>query len=529
MKRLSSQQGFTLLEIVIVIAISGLLAAVMSPVVSAFLRVLPWEHAEITAMHDLQQLSHWLTQDGNAALSFTAGTPPDYGTFYGLELAGGGTTRVDVRYFHQGTYMMREVTKNQVLISTERVADNIAEYGDVVFQYTPEDWEYDQFTHLWSYTRAKVVVTVNSTVAADVPRDVIYGTTIEVQLRPQNQREVAMPGNPPEVPPLPGQLDFYVSGEPTILQGSYVSGSGANLRIDDTLYYTVRSASGAPYSLAWEVTSESLPYTSITDLSVEYTGQANNPDVTLCIFVYNPDDPAHVAAGYATAPDYEDQYYVKSVDQTGIFALPDEDVAYVNSLPTKTVKIKVYASRSKDFNLLADKIVFKVSGTLEPGYAVDYQIDTVESPIIVTGTFQSGSGTDLSTDDTLYFAVGSVNVGTTPTVTWDVVTGTITTSISSIEVIWIGQVQRQPTYQQFYVYNLADHGGNGYTSTPDYQATYTAADTDIPMSFTLNASDLNYVSSQVPPVIRLRVKAVRNPGDLAFDLDADKLIFKVTP
>ena len=194
MKKLSGQQGVTVLEIVIAIAIAGVLAAAIAPVGSAFLKVLPWEHAEITAMHDLQQLAHWLTQDGNAAQSFTAGTPSDYGTFNGLELAGGSTTRVDVRYYHQDTYVMREVTKNQVLISTERVADNIAEYGDVVFQYTPEDWEYNQFTHLWSYTRAKVVVTANSTVAVDVPRDVVYGTTIEVQLRPQSQREVAMPG-----------------------------------------------------------------------------------------------------------------------------------------------------------------------------------------------------------------------------------------------------------------------------------------------------------------------------------------------
>lgn len=529
MKNLGNQRGFTLLEIIIVIAIVGVLVPGIFLSIGSFLRVLPWEHSELEAMHDLNELTFWVAQDANAAQTFTPGSAPDYGTFSGLELGSGSTIRKNVRYYHQGTYVMREVIMNDALVSLQRVADHIAQYGDVTFQYTPASWVYDQFTLKWTYSESKVAVTAKSTVAADVPRDVVYSANITAELRPQSQRPVVIPGNPPVVPPLPNEIDFYVSGEPTVLAGQYNSGSGADLKYDDVAYYEVKGA-GTPLTLAWGVTSESIPYTQISNITIQFIGQADQDNVAYGIYVYNPTDPAHVNAGYDSVPDWDDSYAVKDTDKEALFSLSDADVTYVNSLTTKVIKVKVTASFSKNFKLLADKLIFKVAGTPQAGFYRDFQIDADVSPLLVTGDYQGGTGTDLAADDTLYYTTKSVLVADKQTIVWEAVSQVISFStISSIDVIWVGQVDQNLAYLEFYVYNLTDHGGNGYAATPDYSMTYPTKSVDVGATFSLNATDVSYIKSLTPKQVLLRVKAWRDPGANAVKLVADRLIFRVKP
>ncbi len=413
MRRPSGQQGFTLIEIVIVLAISGILLSVVMAIPASLLSAPIREHAEITAMHDLQELNFWLIQDGNAAISFKSGSSPEYGTFSGYEYATGSSVAIQVRYFYQAHRVIREVTNNAVVSATNMVANNIQRYEDISFQYTPAAWTYDPFTRVWSVTEAKVQVMAKSTVPAlDVPAghpDAIFSATIEVHLRPQTQRDVAVPGNPPTVPPLAYQFDFYVSGEPTINLGTYVSGSGANLRSADSIFYTV-SGAGVPVTLEWVATSQPIPYTSISDISIKFAGQADQAYTALSIYVFNPSDPTHINAGYDTTPDAEDQYAVANVDQTVTFPLSDSDVAYINSLPTKVITVKVDASLNKNFRLRADQLVFTVAGTPQPGFSLDYYVDTTQGVTIDTGTYQSGSASDLVAADSVYYQVKSVNV-----------------------------------------------------------------------------------------------------------------------
>ena len=75
----------------------------------------------------------------------------------------------------------------------------------------------------------------------------------------------------------------------------------------------------------------------------------------------NPTDPAHTDGGYH--PSLADQaftYTASNTDKSVTFPIDAADLAYVDSLITKTVKIKAKDSGNANFAISADQFIFRV-------------------------------------------------------------------------------------------------------------------------------------------------------------------------
>jgi hypothetical protein len=204
-----------------------------------------------------------------------------------------------------------------------------------------------------------------------------------------------------------------------------------------------------------------------------------------------------------------------------VFTFTDADVAYVNSLATKVIKIKLRATHSAPYDLSADQLIFKVAGTPSATFSRDYVLES--DPTIEVGSFVSGDFTSLEKDDTSFYTVNRVG----GVVQWSATSQPISLdTVSSIQVNFIGRVNQANTVQQIFVFNPAN-GGDGYPATPNLQTTYTSTNTDTLASFFLSAADVDYVKTLFPKEVRIRVKATNATGN--WDLQADHLVFRVKP
>ncbi len=77
----SHSKGFTVLEIVISLAIIGILAASLAGIISLVLSQVPKQSAKLAIETRHQLARYWIVRDANSAENFTPGTSPDYGTF----------------------------------------------------------------------------------------------------------------------------------------------------------------------------------------------------------------------------------------------------------------------------------------------------------------------------------------------------------------------------------------------------------------------------------------------------------------
>ncbi|MBF8267796.1 MAG: hypothetical protein HW388_1304 [Dehalococcoidia bacterium] len=540
-RRWASEKGTTLLEMVVVMAISGILLVSLVPIVATLIRVPVKTQSELTASQGIQNATLAITEDANMAQSFTPGVEPDYGTFSWYEFSGTSPVQVTARYYWDGgdvswedeygevfwrtgaVYRVMDRRENPLIPdeTSRKVVDGVLQYDDLVFQHTPSAWTYNPATRVWTYAEGKVTVSLQTTqeAGAEFP-DTVFTAQLFADFRPQIDRPVPIPGRlEPPAPPA-NQVDFRIAGNPTLITGTYRSGSGTDLRYNDTSYYVTRGA-GTPRTIVWEATSEAINYTTITDITVELTGQTDKSGVSQEFYIYNPSDPAHTAGGYDTSPDQASVYPSSGTDATAIFTFGDADVAYVNSLATKVVKIKLRATYTSVFDLRADRLVFKVAGTPAATFFRDYVLDT--TPSIEVGSFVGGDFTSLGTDDTSYYTVRRVG----STVQWAAISEPITLdTLFSVEVRFIGRSTQSGVVQGIYVFNPAN-GGDGYPITPNLQITYTAANTDVLASFFLSAADLAYVNSLFPKEVRIRIKGTGTTT--TWDLQGDLLVFRSKP
>ena len=85
------EEGFTLIEFMIVIAITGFIVSVLGVAIHQIVTVPEYGNDKITAMHELQNAAHWVNIDGQMAKSASGGnqlilTLPDDSTIdYTLE------------------------------------------------------------------------------------------------------------------------------------------------------------------------------------------------------------------------------------------------------------------------------------------------------------------------------------------------------------------------------------------------------------------------------------------------------------
>jgi type II secretory pathway pseudopilin PulG len=70
---MKGERGFTLLEAAITIAITGFLVAILSLIVQQIVTVPEKGGSQVSALHSVQNAAHWMTLDGQMALSAIGG------------------------------------------------------------------------------------------------------------------------------------------------------------------------------------------------------------------------------------------------------------------------------------------------------------------------------------------------------------------------------------------------------------------------------------------------------------------------
>jgi hypothetical protein len=163
-------------------------------------------------------------------------------------------------------------------------------------------------------------------------------------------------------------------GEPVITRGTVLSGSGRDLRRDDDSFLNLRSE---PVSQAYledkksfkhvvefEVTSDDFAFSRMDTLSVPFVFRSNkHKKAKLRMFVFNPTDPNHNPDGYSTTPDLVKTIKVNLTDRATGLSVPKEDVAYLNALPAKSLKVKIRVSLNTEFEFAPDWISFIATTT----------------------------------------------------------------------------------------------------------------------------------------------------------------------
>ena len=70
---MKEEQGFTLVELAIVIAITGFIVSVLSVAIHQIVTIPEYGDERITAMHELQNTAHWVGIDGQMSKSASGG------------------------------------------------------------------------------------------------------------------------------------------------------------------------------------------------------------------------------------------------------------------------------------------------------------------------------------------------------------------------------------------------------------------------------------------------------------------------
>ncbi len=70
---MKQEQGFTLVELLIVTAITGLIVGVLGTAVYHIVTIPEYGNDRITAMHELQNVAHWVGFDGQMAKTASGG------------------------------------------------------------------------------------------------------------------------------------------------------------------------------------------------------------------------------------------------------------------------------------------------------------------------------------------------------------------------------------------------------------------------------------------------------------------------
>lgn len=204
LKQLLRQGGMSLIELSATLAIGAVIMVPLTSIISIQLRAPVKVASEITAKRQLQKASLMMTEDASAAKTFEFGTGQEYGTFYWEELSGGGPVPVTVRYFFEASIdedskletgtLLRDVTRGGQELPPKIWLEGISKYEDVVFDYTPAVWSFDDLSRDWTFADGKVEVTVTQTMDAGAEFGATVTTeTIVAHLRPGMTRPVNQP------------------------------------------------------------------------------------------------------------------------------------------------------------------------------------------------------------------------------------------------------------------------------------------------------------------------------------------------
>jgi len=71
---MKKEKGFTLVELLMATAISGLIVGVLGTAIYQIISVAEYGNDRLTAMHELQNATHWVGLDGQQAISASGGS-----------------------------------------------------------------------------------------------------------------------------------------------------------------------------------------------------------------------------------------------------------------------------------------------------------------------------------------------------------------------------------------------------------------------------------------------------------------------
>lgn len=116
------ESGFTLVELLIVVAITGILFGGLGTAIYQMVMVTDYGGDELTALHELQNTAHWFNYDGQMAVSATGGSSLT------LTLP----TSQTVTYSLSGTNLRRTSGVNTITLAQNISAVSFAVAGSVV-------------------------------------------------------------------------------------------------------------------------------------------------------------------------------------------------------------------------------------------------------------------------------------------------------------------------------------------------------------------------------------------------------------
>lgn len=206
--------------------------------------------------------------------------------------------------------------------------------------------------------------------------------------------------SPPPFAIETGQLRFTFGGpattdqrrvaeEPLINLGTLVSGARNSLNFNDEVYYTIKSEEVAEaldygdgdasefgddntsfrHLVEFEATSDQFAFPRIDTISVPIVIQTNKSrNAQLRLFVFGP-------GGYRSAPDLVKEIRAPNIDRAFNLQIPRKDVAYLNTLLSKSLKVKIRVSLNSEFQVATDSLRFIATTT-------DYQEQPVRTGLL---------------------------------------------------------------------------------------------------------------------------------------------------
>lgn len=149
---MKGQKGFTLTELLVATAITGLIVGVLGTVIYQIITVSEYGNEKLTAMHELQNTAHWVSLDGQRASAASGGDelvltlPDDSSITYavvGSELrrTAGGSNMTLAQNITSANFSVESHTITMTITSTPEGRWDVSENGTYKVYLRPTEGE----------------------------------------------------------------------------------------------------------------------------------------------------------------------------------------------------------------------------------------------------------------------------------------------------------------------------------------------------------------------------------------------------
>ena len=137
---MKGQKGFTLVELLITTAITGLIVSFLGTAIYQIITVTEYGNEKMTAMHELQNAAHWVSLDGQRASAASGGNeliltlPDDSSITYSLvgtdfQRMAGGSNMTLARNITSANFSVENRLITMTITSSPEGRDNVSENG----------------------------------------------------------------------------------------------------------------------------------------------------------------------------------------------------------------------------------------------------------------------------------------------------------------------------------------------------------------------------------------------------------------